>query len=79
MTTQKAVGLRLTSLMVSKNMTPYALAKKSAITDSTLRSILAEEYKTVKLDTIILLCDGLGVTLAEFFNDDIFDRKNFDF
>ena len=76
MTTQKAVGLRLSSLMVSKNLTPYALAKKSALTDSTLRSILAEEYKTVKLDTLVLLCDGLDITLTEFFNDSIFDRVN---
>ena len=46
--------------------------------EETLRSIINERYKTVKLDTIILICDGFNMTIQDFFNDDIFKRENLD-
>ena len=76
MTTQKAVALRVSNLLVKNNLTQYALCKKIAMSQETLRSIIEERYKTVKLDTIVLLCDGLGITIQEFLNDDLFKRDN---
>lgn len=57
-------------------MTQYILCKKIAMPEETLRSIIDERYKTVKLDTIILICDGFDISLQEFFNDDLFKREN---
>ena len=76
MTTQKAVALRVSNLLVKNHLTQYALCKKIAMPEETLRSIRDERYKTVKLDTIILICDGFDISLQEFFNDDLFKREN---
>ena len=78
MTTQKAVALRISNLLVKNNLTQYALCQRIAMPEETLRSIISERYKTVKLDTIILVCDGFNITIQEFFNDDIFKRENLD-
>lgn len=79
MTTQKAVALRISNLLIKNNMTQYALCKKIAMSEETLRSIVNERYKTVKLDTIIQICDGLNMSIQEFYNDDLFKRENLDF
>ncbi len=78
MKTQRAVALRITNLLVKNNFTQYALCKKIAMPEETLRSIINERYKTTKLDTIILICDGFDMTIQEFFNDDLFKRENLD-
>ena len=78
MTTAKAVALRISSLLVKNKLSQYALCKKIAMPEETLRSIINERYKTVKLDTIILICDGFGITFQEFFADDLFKRENLD-
>ena len=78
MTTQKAVALRISNLLVKNNLTQYALCQKIAMPEETLRSIINERYKTVKLDTIILICDGFNMTIQDFFNDEIFKRENLD-
>ncbi len=78
MKTQKAVALRISNLLVKNNLTQYGLCKKIAMPEETLRSIINERYKTVKLDTIIQICDGFNITIQEFFNDDLFKRENLD-
>lgn len=78
MTTQKAVALRISNLLIKNNLTQYALCQRIAMPEETMRSIINERYKTVKLDTIIQICDGFNMTLTEFFNDDLFKRENLD-
>ena len=78
MKTQRAVALRISNLLVKNNLTHYALCKKTTIPEETLRSIIGERYKTVKLDTIIQVCDGFDITIQEFFDDDLFKRDNLD-
>lgn len=36
------------------------------MSEETLRSIINERYKTVKLDTIIQICDGFNMSIQEF-------------
>lgn len=76
MTTQKAVALRISNLLIKNRMTQYALCKKIAMPEETLRSIISERYKTVKLDTIINIYDGFDITIQEFFDDELFNRAN---
>ncbi len=78
MTTQKAVALRISNLLIKNHLSQYALCKKIAMPEETLRSIIDERYKTVKLDTIILISDGFGITFQEFFDDELFKRENLD-
>ena len=78
MNTQRAVALRISNLLAKSNMTQYAICKKIAMPEETLRSIINERYKTVKLDTIIQICDGFNISIQEFFNDELFKRDNLD-
>ena len=78
MTTQKAIALRVSNLLIKNKLTRYAFCKKIAMPKETLKSIIDERYKTVKLDTIILICEGFGMSLSEFFNDDLFNINNLD-
>ena len=73
---KRAVALRISNLMV-KNKIPsqYAVCKRACITESTLRNIINEVHESVNVITLIRICDGLGVTIQEFFDDDLFDRE----
>lgn len=79
MTTQKAVAMRISKLLIKFKMSQYALSEKSGITKQGIANIINEKYKTVKLDTIIKIADGFNITLQEFFDDEIFKRTNFNF
>jgi DNA-binding Xre family transcriptional regulator len=76
MTLRRAIALRISNLMV-KNKIPsqYAVCKAAGITESTLRNIINETYEGTNIKTLIKICDGLGVTIKEFFDDSLFDRN----
>ena len=76
MTTQKAVAMRISKLLLQKDMTQYALSIKSNISKQGIANIINEKYNTIKLDTIIKLADGFDMTLQEFFDDKVFKRSN---
>lgn len=78
MKTQKAIALRITNLLIEKNMTPYALSVKSGLTKQAISNIINEKYKTVKFDTIVKLADGFEMDYHEFLQDKTLDRNNLD-
>lgn len=79
MTLKRAIALRISNLMVkNKVSTQYKLCKNAGITESTLRNIMNENYEGINLLTLIKICDGLGTTLQEFFDDALFKRENLD-
>ena len=49
-----------------------ALAHLAAVPPSTLKSIINGDSRNPGIVTIKLLCEGLGITLFDFFNDDSF-------
>lgn len=42
------------------------------VTPSTVYSMLDERRKDISVTTVKKLCDGLEITIIDFFNDDIF-------
>jgi len=48
------------------------LATEAGMTPSTLKSILYGNSKNPGIVTIKLLCDGLGISLNQFFDADVF-------
>ena len=74
----RAIALRVSNLLVLKGMTRYKLCRKIAISETTLKHILDQDYKSVNFDTLVLLADGFDMTIQEFLNDDLFDRENLD-
>ncbi len=74
MNTQEAVAARIRDLCKSNNITPNGLSYISAVPQATIKSILGGESLNPGIVTIKKLCDGFGITLAEFFNSDIFNN-----
>lgn len=78
MKTQRAVALRTSKLLLQKNMTQYALAKKMLVPQTTITNIMHEKYTSIKFDTIIKIADALDMTMQEFLDDKLFERSNLD-
>ena len=72
MNTRQSVANRLMKLCDERRLALNALAKLSAVPPSTLKSIINGDSKNPGIVTIKLLCEGLGITLYEFFDDDSF-------
>ena len=73
MNTKNAVSNRIIELCNQKNIAINALANMSGISPSNLYSVLNEKSQNPGIVTIKKLCDGLDISLREFFNTDIFD------
>ena len=70
----EAIGKRVEKLLVERNMTQYQLYKNGGIPRSTISVTVGGKYKTVKLDTVYQICATLGISLKEFFDDEVFDN-----
>ena len=68
MDTYTAVKDRLISLCEEKRMTINKLATESGVAPSTIKNILYKKSVNPGIVTLKQLCDGLGISLPEFFN-----------
>lgn len=62
------VASRIEELCRSRNITINALANLSGLTPSTIYSLLDPQRKDIGIVTIKKICDGLDISLAEFFD-----------
>ena len=69
-----AVVVRFRELMKVRSLCPNELANLSGITPSTVYSMLDEKRKELSINVIKKLCDGLEITLGEFFNVPLFNN-----
>ena len=74
----KAVGLRISNLLLEKKLTLYRLEQKSGILHETMMCIMNERNKNVTLKTIMQLARGFDMTLLEFLDDKLFTEENID-
>lgn len=63
---------RILELCAEKNMSINKLATLSGITQSTLNNIVSGRNKSTTVSTVKKLCDGLNITIIEFFSTDYF-------
>ena len=68
----KATKLRIRELCNEKNITINKLATISGVTQSTLNNIISDRNKSATISTIKKLCDGLEITIQDFFNSPLF-------
>ncbi len=73
MDTISAVKNRILQLCGERSISVNKLATISALPPSSVKNILYGKSQNPKLLTIKLLCDGLGITLGEFFSTPEFD------
>ena len=74
MNTHRAVANRILQLCRQHQITPNGLSNLAAVSQSTIKSILNGESQNPGIVTIKKICDGLGITLGEFFSTQEFDR-----
>ena len=68
MNTYTAIKIRLLKLCDEKGMSVHKLALESAVPPSTIKNILYGKSRNPGIVTLKMLCDGLGITLTEFFS-----------
>ena len=71
---KEAISYRITQLCKENNYNPSSLAYLSGMDRSTIYSILGDKSKSPEIATIKKICDGLNITLGDFFNTSEFDN-----
>lgn len=74
MTLKEAIAYRITQLCKENNHNPSSLAYISGMDRSTIYSILGEKSQSPEVSTIKKICDGLAITLGQFFTTPEFDN-----
>ncbi|MBQ6162985.1 MAG: helix-turn-helix transcriptional regulator [Clostridia bacterium] len=69
-----ATRIRILNLCKEHGLSLNMLATVSGITQSTLQNVTSGRNKSTTVSTVKKICDGLGITVREFFDDDIFDN-----
>ena len=72
MTVKEAVVVRFREIMKERNMRANELANRAGVTPSTVYSMLDGSRKEVTVNLVKKLCDGLDMTLGEFFGARVF-------
>lgn len=73
MTTGDAIKERILTLCRDRNITINKLGTISGVTQSTISNITSGRNKGATVATIKKLCDGLDITLVDFFDCDVFE------
>lgn len=73
MKSKEAVAKRILELCSQRDMAVNALANISGVSPSTIYSMLNEKSKNPGVVSIKKICDGLEISLREFFDSPIFD------
>ncbi len=68
----EAVKLRIIELCNERKITINKLATLSGVTQSTLNNITSGRNNSTTISTIKKLCDGLEISVAEFFSSELF-------
>lgn len=74
MNTRSAVRNRILQLCGERELSINKLATICALPPSSVKNILYGKSQNPKLLTIKMICDGLEITLAEFFDTEEFNH-----
>ena len=68
----EAVRERILELCRERDISINRLSSMSGVTQSTVNNIVSGRNRSTTISTIKKLCDGLGLTIVEFFLSDLF-------
>ena len=72
MTVGEAVRQRIIQLCDERDISINKLSSISGVTQSTVNNIVSGRNNSATVSTIKKLCDGLGITIDEFFHSELF-------
>ncbi len=70
----KAIKNRILQLCDQRDLTINALATVAGLPPSSIKNILYGKSKNPKIATIKIICDGLNMSLKDFFNSKEFEN-----
>ena len=73
MDAKEAVARRIQALCLERGLAVNALANLCGVPPSTVYSMLNNKSKNPGIISIQKLCDGLEISVREFFNDSLFE------
>ena len=68
----EAVKERIFELCREENISINKLCSMSGVTQSTVNNIVSGRNRSATISTIKKLCDGLGISIEDFFNSELF-------
>jgi len=68
----EAVRQRILELCDKHDISVNKLSNISGVTQSTVNNIVSGRNNSATVSTIKKLCDGLGITIEEFFSSELF-------
>ena len=74
MRTKEAVAHRILELCRERNIAVNALANISGVSPSTIYSMLNQKSQNPGVVSIKKICDGLEITVRDFFDSPLFDE-----
>ena len=63
---------RILQLCAERGLTINKLSTISGVTQSTVNNVVGGRNNSTTVSTLQKLCGGLGITIIDFFNDDLF-------
>ena len=72
MTIGEAVRQRIIGLCQERDISINKLSSISGVTQSTVNNIVSGRNNSATISTIKKLCDGLGITIEDFFRSELF-------
>ena len=72
MTIGEAVCQRILQLCERKNISVNKLCTLSGVTQSTMNNNMNGRNNSMTISTLKKLCDGIGITVQEFFDSELF-------
>jgi len=74
MTVRNAVRQRIIDLCDARDITINKLGIICGVTQSTLNNIINTGSNNPTISTVAKICDGLDISIREFFNDGLFEN-----
>ena len=72
----EAISKRLNELLCDKEITAYKLFTRSGVSQSTISDLRNMNNVGVNASILYELCEGLGISLKDFFDSPLFERGN---
>ena len=72
MTLKEAIIQRILNLCDEHRLTINKLSTVCGMTQSTINNIVNGRNKSTTISTVKKICDGLNITIADFFDDPLF-------
>ena len=73
MTIHQAIVLRIREICAENKITLNKLSTQCGITQSTLNNVISGRNKSTTASTIQKICDGVNITVRDFYASPVFD------